>query len=59
MRMVDSMRTSNISSNALARLNKGKSVSVEVIEKIRLALKYAPDDIAKFANNGTKESTSR
>lgn len=48
MKKVDLMRHAKISSNALAHLSKGESVSVECIGKICVALNCTPNDILEF-----------
>lgn len=54
MKKVDLMRKEKISSNALAHLGKDKSVSVDVIGKVCIALGCMPNDILEFVN--TEES---
>ena len=59
MKKVDLMRTDQISSNASAYMSKDKSVSIEFIGNICLALEYTPNDIFKFSNYVTEESTNK
>ena len=48
MKKVDLMRKAKISSNALAHLSKGESVSLECVGKICIALDCTPNDILEF-----------
>lgn len=55
MKKIDLMREAKISSNALAHLSKGESVSLEVIGKICMALDCTPNDILTIVNKTSKE----
>lgn len=59
MKKIDLMREAHISSNALAHLSKGESVSINVIEKICEVLQCTPNDILEFPNIEVEESETK